>query len=123
MELKERTRTKKLNQWIKQHFIIALVNIDYGEMKEREHFHFIGLTIEDVEPALKEDGTQAKGKRGELLYNLKRKTYKQGFEPDIEIVCRKDEDYNLKRLSNYLVKINNHYTKETTRHRRTRLIF
>ena len=58
MAWKEETRTKKINKWIKEHFIIALANIDYGGKTEREHHHFIGLTLEEVEQV------SGKGKKG-----------------------------------------------------------
>ena len=124
IKYKEETRAKKIDKWIHEHFIIALIHIDYGKKKGREHYHFVGLTTEDIEPAINEDtGKQAKGENGQPLYELINKNYKMGHEPGIEIIARNDEDYDLRALSNYLVKIQNHYSKNTTKNRRIRLIF
>lgn len=122
LQYKERTRAKKIDKWLKKHFVISLVNIDYGKKNEREHYHFLGLTTEKLVKAMTKDGKQAKSKTGRLQHNLKKQDYTLGFEPNLEVVKHNTDDYYLKKVSNYLVKINNHYTKETTRNRRTRLI-
>ena len=111
---KEETRTKKINQWIKEHFVIALANIDYGEKTEREHHHFIGLTFEDLKD------TNKKGKKGYKLFNLATpNNYDLGFPPDLEkIILIEDE----RKLSNYLVKIQNHSNKTSAINRRIRLL-
>lgn len=111
---KEETRTKKVNKWIKEHFLIALANIDYGKQKEREHHHFIGLTFEELEK------TGKKGKKGFDMYEIKdNKNYGLGFEPNLEIINDFDND---KKLSNYLVKLNFHSNKNSTRNRRIRVL-
>ena len=114
LELKEETRTKHVNKWIKSHFKIALVNIDYGAKNDREHHHFVGLTYEPLEP------TNRRGKKGYKIYELLNKDYDLGFEPDIEIV--NIATLEEKKLSNYLVKINFHSNKKTTKNRRIRVI-
>lgn len=114
MSWKEETRTKKVNKWIKEHFIIALANIDYGKTTEREHHHFIGLTFEELER------TGKKGKKGFDMYEIKNnKNYVLGFEPNLEIV---NDFNNDKKLSNYLVKLNFHSNKNSTRNRRIRVL-
>lgn len=114
LKLKEETRTKYINKWIKSHFKIAIVNIDYGLENEREHHHFIGLTYESLLPNGK------KSKKGFPMYELINKDYKLGFEPNLEIInLGKLEE---RKLSNYLVKINFHSNKKTTRNRRIRVI-
>ena len=113
MNWKEETRTKKINKWIKQHFVIALANIDYGEKTEREHHHFIGLTFEEIEP------TGKKSKTGFDLYELKEKNYNLGFEPNLE---RIEVVENERKISNYLVKINYHSNKKSTLNRRIRVL-
>ena len=114
MTWKEETRTKKVNKWIKEHFIIALANIDYGKTTEREHHHFIGLTFEELER------TGKKGKKGFDMYEIKNnKNYSLGFEPNLEIVNNFNND---KKLSNYLVKLNFHSNKKSTRNRRIRVL-
>lgn len=114
MSWKEETRTKKVNKWIKEHFTIALANIDYGKTTEREHHHFIGLTFEELEK------TGKKGKKGFDMYEIKdNKNYGLGFEPNLEIINDFDND---KKLSNYLVKLNFHSNKNSTRNRRIRVL-
>ena len=113
MAWKEETRTKKINKWIKEHFIIALANIDYGGKTEREHHHFIGLTFEEVEQV------SGKGKKGYKMYELKNKNYDLGFEPTLEIIEDLEND---RKLSNYLVKLNFHSNKKSTRNRRIRVL-
>lgn len=114
MSWKEETRTKKVNKWIKEHFIIALANIDYGKQTEREHHHFIGLTFEELEK------TGKKGKKGFDMYEIKdNKNYGLGFEPNLEII---NDFNNDKKLSNYLVKLNFHSNKNSTRNRRIRVL-
>ena len=54
----------KINDWLKSHFIYAIVNKDFGSETEREHYHFIGLTTEDMEY------TGHKSKKGNKIYNL-----------------------------------------------------
>jgi hypothetical protein len=46
---KEDTYIRKINKWLKNHFIYSILNKDFGNKTEREHYHFIGLTIEDIE--------------------------------------------------------------------------
>lgn len=113
MTWKEETRTKKINKWIKQHFVIALANIDYGEKTEREHHHFIGLTFEEIEP------TGKKSKTGFDLFELKEKNYNLGFEPNLEKI---EEIENERKISNYLVKINYHSNKKSALNRRIRVL-
>lgn len=133
LKLKEETRTKKINNWLKDHFVYVVANIDYGGETEREHHHAVGYLLkgERIVPALKKDGTQAKSKKGNLLFNLERKNYKEMmnskeiiFEPDICKVDFDDEDIKHKRLSNYLVKrLNDHTNKVSTRNRRLRVLY
>lgn len=114
MTWKEETRTKKINKWIKQHFVIALANIDYGEKTEREHHHFIGLTFEEL------IFTGKKSKSGYDLYNIKEnQDYKLGHEPNLEII---EKIENERKISNYLVKINHHSNKKSALNRRIRVL-
>lgn len=124
--IKERTRTKKVNEWLQRHFKYCVVNIDYGEKNEREHHHFIGVPNDDtlLIPIMNSNGTQKKSKKGHPLYHLdeKNQDYTLGFEPDIEKVVYDGDDYYMKRLSNYLLKITNHINKDTTKNRRFRVL-
>lgn len=117
-EIKERTRTKKVNEWIMSHFDYSVVNIDYGKKNEREHHHFVGILKNGEELEI----IKSKSKTGYKMYELKNKDYKLGFEPTLELVEYDPQDYNMKKLSNYLLKINNHENKSTTKNRRFRVL-
>lgn len=109
LKLKENTYIRKIHAWLKEHFIIAILNKDYGSKTEREHYHFIGITIEEIE------SKGNKSKKGYEIYELKNKTYTMGFEPTLCII---DLDKNdKKKTTNYLLKLNNHSNKITTRNR------
>lgn len=116
--IKERTRTKKVNEWITSHFDYAVVNIDYGKKNEREHHHFVGV-LKDTEQV---ELVKSKSKTGYAMYELVNKDYELGFEPTLELVEYDPLDYEMKKLSNYLLKINNHENKDTTKNRRFRVL-
>jgi len=97
----------KINDWLKSHFIYAIVNKDFGSETEREHYHFIGLTTEDMEY------TGIISKKRNKIYNLIKKDYKIGFEPDLCIIDNKAND--MSKLIKYLVKENNHCMKKRGR--------
>ena len=121
--IKERTRTKKVNEWLKHHFLYSVANIDYGEKNEREHHHFIGI-LKDTEliPVLDKNGNQIKSKKGFPLWNIKNDNYNLGWKPDIEIIEYNSKDLKLKKVSNYLLKVNNHINKDSTKNRRFRVL-
>lgn len=126
-EIKERTRTKKVNEWLMRHFEYSVVNIDYGEINEREHHHFIGVIKKDhgeLTACMNKNGKQAKSKKGRLLWNLDKEhqDYDLGFECQLEKIEYDPEDYNMKKVSNYLLKIKNHINKESTHNRRFRVL-
>lgn len=135
LKTKEETRTKKINKWLKDHCSYSIANIDYGKTTEREHHHAVGYLFKDevLKPIIKEDGTQAKSKKGFLIYELERQNYNEflkstkndkSFEPTICKVDRNDEDIKMKKLSNYLVKrLNDHSNKVTTKNRRLRVLY
>ena len=109
LNFEERTRVKKIDKWLKSHFIYAIVNKDFGSETEREHYHFIGVTNEKLED------TGKKSKKGFKLYELHKKDYRVGFEPDLCIIDLKK--FTLENLINYFLKLNNHSNKITTRNR------
>lgn len=113
LSTKENTYIRKIHKYLKKHYQIAILNKDYGKTTEREHYHFIGLTIE---PIIKID---KRSKTGRQLYQLKKQDYELGFEPDIEIVNLEEK----KQTRNYLLKLNNHSTKDTTKSSRFRVIY
>lgn len=106
---KENTYIRKIHSWLKEHFLIAILNKDFGDKNGREHYHFLGITVEEVET------TGKKSKKGFEIYELKNKTYKMGFEPDLCLVNFQIAD--LDKTTNYLLKLNNHSNKNTTKSR------
>lgn len=106
---KENTYIRKIHSWLKEHFIYSILNKDYGSKTEREHYHFIGLTTEELE------SKGSKSKKGYEIYELVNKTYKMGFEPTLCLVDLQTND--IKKTTNYLLKLNNHSNKITTKNR------
>lgn len=109
LSLKENTYIRNIHSWLKEHFIYSILNKDFGSKTEREHYHFIGLTIEDLE------SKNTKSKTGYEIFELVNKTYKMGFEPTL---CLIDLNINdIEKTINYLLKLNNHSNKLSTRNR------
>lgn len=108
---KEDTYMRKISKWLKKHFKYVILNKDYGKNNEREHYHFIGLTIEELVKI------ENKSKKGYSMYKLKNQDYELGFEPVLEIFNFEDK----KKVRNYLLKLNNHSNKDTTKSSRTRV--
>lgn len=109
LSMKEDTYIRKISKWLKKHFIYVILNKDFGSKTEREHYHFIGLTIEELESIKK------KSKKGYDLFELKNKDYQMGFEPTLCIIDLQKND--IEQTVNYLLKLNNHSSKITTRNR------
>lgn len=109
LALKEDTYMRKIHKWLKEHFVIALLNKDYGSKNEREHYHFIGLTIEELEY------TGKKSKKGYEIFELVNKNYSMGFEPTLCLIDLNKDD--ISKTTNYLLKLNNHSNKMTSRNR------
>lgn len=109
LRLKENSYIRNIHEWLKQHYIYSILNKDYGSKTEREHYHFIGLTTEELEPK------NVKSKTGYEVYELKNKNYKMGFEPTL---CLIDLNINdIEKTIQYLLKLNNHSNKITTKNR------
>lgn len=106
---KENTYIRKIHKWLKNHFIYAILNKDFGSKTEREHYHFIGLTTEEIETK------NTKSKKGYEIYELKKKDYEMGFEPTLCIIDLNEND--IQKTVNYLLKLNNHSNKITTKNR------
>ena len=111
LSLKENTYIRNIHKYLKENFFMSILNKDFGDNTEREHYHFIGLTCLDLED------TGHKSKKGYKLYKLVNDNYKLGFN---SLAIIKDNDFN--RLNNYLLKLNYHSNKETTRSR-VRVLF
>lgn len=109
LSLKEDTYIRKLDSWLKKHFDYVILNKDFGTKTEREHYHFIGVTIEELEDKHK------KSKTGYEVYELVNKDYILGFEPTL---CLVNLDINdIEKTINYLLKLNNHSNKLSTKNR------
>lgn len=109
-KLQERTLRKKINEWLKRHFIYAIVYDDYGSKNRRLHYHFEGLTNHKM--IIKED---IKSKKGNYIYEFIDKDYTIGFEPTL--VKINFQKYDMKNSMNYILKLNNHATKNSTKSR------
>lgn len=107
LKLDYSNQVKKIQRYIKKSFFYAIKNADYGEKNDRLHYHFIGLTFEELIPIGR------KSHKGRTLYNIKNDKWKDGFTPCYEIIPYDTKDK--KRLSNYLVKLNNHSNKISTK--------
>lgn len=109
---KEDTYMRKISKYLKSHYKYVILNKDFGKTNEREHYHFIGLTIENIVK------TENKSKKGFSMYKLQNQDYELGFEPVLEIFNIEDK----KKVRNYLLKLNNHSNKDTTKNSRTRIL-
>ena len=114
LKQKEDTYIRKIAKWLKSHFIYAILNKDFGSKTEREHYHFIGLTSEDL-IEIQKDGKTVKSRKGIPLHNLTKQDYELGFEPALEIINFDSE--NIDTTINYLLKLNNHSNKVGTKSR------
>lgn len=106
---KEDTYIRKIHSWLKEHFVYSILNKDFGTKTEREHYHFIGLTLEELE------SKNLKSKKGLEIYELKNKNYTMGFEPTLCLVNFDINDFD--KTLNYLLKLNNHSNKTSTKGR------
>lgn len=119
----ERTRTKKVNEEIKKLFDYAIANIDYGSKNEREHHHVSGILKSGLELELiidKKTGELILSKTGRPQYKILGYDEPLGFT-GFELIELNYEDLKYKKVSNYLVKINNHSNKVTSKNRRLRV--
>lgn len=113
-QLKIETLNKKINEYIKKNFKLAIVNVDFGEQNERIHYHWIGIAKDNIELI----STNRKSKKYNELYNIKNDEYDFGFLP---VYAKVDFD-ETRTISNYLIKINNHSNKTTTKNYRIKVI-
>ena len=118
----ERTYTKKINEWLKEHFLYSILNKDYGDLTGREHYHALAITTEEIEQLFHEDGTPKRSNSGYLMYELIRKDFSKiskskelQFEPTLNLVDLEKD--SLGKTVNYLLKLNNHSNKSTTKSR------
>ena len=88
----EQTRRKYVSRWLKSLSKLYVANIDYGELKGREHYH--AVITSDTRPP---------------------KSWKYGF---IDILKVKTTDNDTTRISKYISKLTNHAIKHTTKSKR-----
>lgn len=103
LQLDYENQKKKIQRYLKKSFFYVIKNADYGKKNDRLHYHFIGLTFEDL------IDTERKSHKGRPLYNIKNDKWKDGFLPCYEIIPY--DTLDKKKISNYLVKLNNHSNK------------
>lgn len=103
MKLNFKNQQKIIERYLKRHYFYVLKNADYGSKTDRLHYHFIGLTFDEL------IDTGKKSHKGRKMYNINNDVFNWGFVPNLEIIPYDMKDK--KRLSNYIVKLNNHSNK------------
>ena len=88
----EKTRRKYVSRWLKGLSPFYVANIDYGDLKGREHYHAV-ITLDTRPP----------------------KSWRYGF---IDILKVKTTDNDTKRISKYISTLTNHAIKNTTKSKR-----
>lgn len=103
LKLNYESQIKNVQRYLKKHFFYSIKNADYGTKNDRLHYHFIGLTYEEL------IDTKKKSHKGRKLYNIKNDKWNWAFLPVYEIIPYNTSDKD--KISNYLVKLNNHSNK------------
>lgn len=105
--------TKSIQRELKKHCFWYFKNADYGTKTDRLHFHYIGMTFEELVPAINEEtGKQCKSKKGRPMFKYSNDSEPLGWNT-LEIIpdkCLKD----MNKIACYLVKLNNHSNKIST---------
>lgn len=107
LDLNYENQKKIIQRYIKKSFFYVIKNADYGSKNDRLHYHFIGLTFEEL------IDTERKSHKGRKLYNIKNDKWKYGWLPCYEIIPYDCKDKI--KIANYLVKLNNHSNKLSTK--------
>lgn len=89
----KQTRRKYVSRFLSEHTDCYIANIDFGEENEREHYHFVALC--EVE--------------------IKKNSWRYGFDSYREVAKTKD---GIQKAKAYLLKLNNHSYKSSTRNER-----
>lgn len=114
---KEETQKKRLQRYLKKYFFYVIKNKDFGLKNDRLHYHFIGLTFDNLIPL------GVRSKKGRPMYSFINDDWYNkgfGFAPTFEIIPYDLKDK--KRLSNYLVKLNNHSNKQSVKKSRLSIL-
>lgn len=91
-ELSKTTRRRYVSWFLSANVVHYVANIDYGKKNNREHYHFIALTKN----------------------NIKKDSWPYGYDSYTTIKTKS----NLRNRKNYLMKITNHTYKESTKQER-----
>ena len=89
----ERTRTRYVTKFLSDNTFHYIANIDFGEKNNREHYHFIAMVKNNIDMSKWSYG-------GNKIKNVP--------------LSKKD----VKSVKNYLLKLNNHSYKESTKQKR-----
>ena len=87
------TRRRYVARYLKKYCIKYIANIDYGDKNEREHYHFIAMIEKDIP----------------------KNSWKYGIE-NLQHINTTIKD--IKKIRSYLLKLNNHSYKNSTRNER-----
>ena len=87
------TRRRYVGRFLASNCESYIANIDFGKTNNREHYHFVALCKNDIE----------------------KNSWKYGFDSYREI--KQDKD-SLQKAKKYLLKLNNHSYKDTTKNER-----
>ena len=89
----ERTRTRYVTKFLSDNTFHYIANIDFGEKNNREHYHFIAM----------------------IEKNIDMSKWSYGGNKILNIPLKKRD---VKSVKNYLLKLNNHSYKESTKQKR-----
>jgi hypothetical protein len=89
LKLNKKTRRRYVQNFLRENTISYIANIDYGKINNREHYHFIAMIKNNIEC-----------KKWKNIINIKK-------------VATKIDD--IERVKNYIMKMNNHAYKESTK--------
>lgn len=87
------TRRRYVARFLKDNTENYIANIDFGKTTNREHYHFVALCSHDIE----------------------KNSWKYGFDSYREIKHTMDD---IQKAKKYLIKLNNHSYKDSTRNER-----
>lgn len=107
-------RRRWVVRYLKSQSDYYIANLDFGTLKDREHYHAVVLGRVDLEPWRKFGAinVQNVGNRKELTRNKVPKRYKDLDATTAESLMRRDTE---KKLAKYVAKLTNHAIKETTK--------
>ena len=107
-------RRRYVVRYLKSQSDYYIANLDFGSLKDREHYHAVILGKVDLEPWRKFGAinVQSVGNRKELTRNKVPKRYKELDALTAESLMRRDTE---KKLAKYVAKLTNHAIKETTK--------